>query len=260
MTEMKQLEKFLHQAQKILIFTGAGISTGSGIPDYRGPSGVWKTRQPVYYQDFMASESARIEYWDYKLEGWETFKKARPNTVHKAIVDLEHAGKIELVVTQNIDGLHTMAGTSAEKLVELHGTNGAVECQRCRKLSDPAPHFVAFQKTKKAPACGECGGFLKPATISFGQNLRENDLQRSIAAASSCDLVVALGSSLSVNPAASITLLAAEHGTPYIIINRGITEHDNLPQVSLRLEGDVTEIFPPAVKSVLLNDIRNTVD
>lgn len=251
MDEIKQLAEFLNEAQKILIFTGAGVSTGSGIPDYRGPSGVWKSRQPVYYQDFMVSDAARIEYWEYKLEGWETFKKARPNAVHKAIVDLEYAGKIELVVTQNVDGLHAMAGTSADRLVELHGTNGAVECQTCRKSSDPAPLFIEFKKTRRAPICAECGGFLKPATISFGQNLREKDLQRSVAAASSCDLVVALGSSLSVNPAASITLLAAQHGAPYIIINRGITEHDNLQQVSLRLEGDVTEIFPPAVNTIL---------
>jgi len=250
MAETSQLEKYLSDAHNILFFTGAGISTGSGIPDYRGPSGVWKTRQPVYYQDFMASEAARIEYWDYKLQGWETFKNARPNAVHNAIVDLEKAGKILLVVTQNVDGLHTLAGTSPEKLVELHGTNGAVECQTCHKMSDPEPHFTLFKRTGKAPTCEECGGYLKPATISFGQNLRERDLNRSATAARQCDLVVALGSSLTVNPAASLTLLAAEQGTPYIIINRGLTAHDGSPLVSLRLEGDVTTIFPPAVANV----------
>jgi NAD-dependent deacetylase len=247
MSESQQLTSFLKKSRKILVFTGAGISTGSGIPDYRGPSGIWKTKEPVYYHDFMSSEAARIEYWNQKLEGWETFKNARPNRVHEAIAKLEKAGKILLVITQNVDGLHKMAGTSAEKLVELHGTNRAVECQSCHKMSDPEAHFAHFGKTGKAPACEACGGYLKPATISFGQNLRERDLSRSIEATKQCDLVVALGSSLSVNPAASITLFAAEHGTAYVIINRGVTEHDNHPGVSLRLEGDVAEIFPPAV-------------
>ena len=122
----------LRRGEKILIFTGAGISTGSGIPDFRGPQGIWKQRQPVYYQDFMTSETARIEYWDYKLEGWEGFRDAQPNAVHDAIARLEQAGKLCMVVTQNIDGLHSKAGTSAGKLVELHDTNLATECQNCR--------------------------------------------------------------------------------------------------------------------------------
>lgn len=247
----RRLVPYLERSQRILVFTGAGISTGSGIPDYRGPSGIWKTRRPVYYQDFMTSEAARIEYWDYKLESWEQFRDAQPNEVHRAIVRLEEAGKVELVVTQNVDGLHSLAGTSAAKLVELHGSNRLVECQRCRELSDPEPHFATFKRTRRPPTCEKCGGYLKPATISFGQNLRERDLQRSVEAARTCDLVIALGSSLSVYPAASITLLAAQHGAPYVVINRGITEHDDNPLVRLRLEGDVAEIFPPAVEAAL---------
>src|ERR1700730_13865751 len=122
----------LRVSRKALIFTGAGISTGSGIPDFRGPQGVWTRRQPVYFQDFMTSEAARIEHWDYKLEGWDGFRAARPNAVHNAIVKLERAAKVLMVVTQNIDGLHALAGTSAERLVELHGTNLLVECQSCK--------------------------------------------------------------------------------------------------------------------------------
>jgi len=237
----------------MLIFTGAGISTRSGIPDYRGPSGVWKTRQPVYYQDFMDSEAARIEYWDQKLEGWEGFKDAEPNAVHNAIADLEQAGKILRVVTQNIDGLHAKAGTSQERLVELHGTNLLTECQTCGACSDPDPHFAAFKETGKAPLCRHCNGYLKPATISFGQDLREHDLQEAAWAAENCDLVIALGSTLSVHPAASFPLMAAQRGVPYVIINRGQTDHDQLASVSLRLEGDVVEIFPPAVSAALTN-------
>src|SRR5215831_4041662 len=160
--EHQQLVKLLRSGNRILIFTGAGISTGSGIPDFRGPDGVWKRRQPVYYHDFMRSEAARIEHWDYKLEGWAAFRDAKPNPIHDAVVQLERAGKLQAVVTQNIDGLHSRAGTSLDKLVELHGTNSLVECQTCGRKTDPQPHFEIFRKTKKPPLC-ECGGFLKPA-------------------------------------------------------------------------------------------------
>jgi NAD-dependent deacetylase len=231
-----------------MIFTGAGISTASGIPDFRGPGGVWTKRAPIYYDDFMRSETARIEHWDYKLEAWPVFKAARPNAVHHAIVDLEQAGKVLAVVTQNIDGLHTLAGT--QSLIEIHGTNALVECQTCLRRGDPEPHYEFFRAHRKPPLC-HCGGFLKPATISFGQNLNPADLEQATGVAHGCDLVVALGSTLSVYPAASFPLLAAQRGAPYVIINRGPTHHDQDASVSLRLEGNVVEIFPPAVKAAL---------
>ncbi|MCH7754670.1 Sir2 family NAD-dependent protein deacetylase [candidate division KSB1 bacterium] len=246
----KSLVEFLQNSNQILIFSGAGISTGSGIPDYRGPQGVWTRRQPVYYQDFMTSEAARIEYWDYKLEGWEGFRNAEPNAVHHACSKLEEANKLCMVVTQNIDGLHSQAGTSREKLVEVHGTNLETECQTCLERTEPGPHFEEFKKTQQAPLC-HCGGYLKPATISFGQSLREEDLHRANEAAEKTDLVIALGSTLSVHPAASVPLMAANRGSPYVIINRGETDQDNHPAVSLRLEGDVVEIFPPAVEAAI---------
>src|SRR2546423_12368108 len=139
-SEHARLVDLLRAGRSILIFTGAGISTASGIPDFRGPEGVWKRRQPVYYHDFMRSEAARIEHWDFKLEGWPAFREARPNATHLAIVDLEKAGKLLAVVTQNIDGLHARAGTTPERLIEMHGANSRVECQACGQLSDPEPH------------------------------------------------------------------------------------------------------------------------
>ncbi len=238
--------EWLRRSRSILIVTGAGISTASGIPDFRGPNGVWKRRRPVYYDEFMASEAARVEYWDFKLESWAVYQRAQPNAVHLAVTALERAGKVGAVVTQNVDGLHRRAGTSPERLVEMHGTDLLVECQRCHRASDPAPHFDAFSATRVPPRC-ECGGLLKPATISFGQSLRSSDLERAAAAAARADLVVALGSTLSVYPAASIPLLAAERGVPYVIVNQGATAHDDHPAVTLRLEGDVTAIVPPAV-------------
>jgi NAD-dependent deacetylase len=153
-------------------------------------------------------------------------------------------------VTQNIDGLHGRAGTNAERLVELHGTNLLVECQGCRRRSDPRPHFEFFRDNRKPPLCS-CGGFLKPATISFGQSLDPAVLKRAEEAVSNADLVVALGSTLSVYPAASFPLLAARGGAPYVIINRGPTDHDADPAMSLRIEGDVAKLFPPAVGAAL---------
>ena len=246
-----ELAQLLRRAQRVLFFTGAGISTGSGIADYRGPDGLWKTRRPVEFRDFMASASARVEYWDQKLEVWPQIRDAQPNPTHNAIARFERAGRVVAVVTQNIDGLHRKAGTGVELLVELHGSNLEVECMSCHTTSDPDPHFAAFAATREPPRCSACGGHLKPATISFGQSLRERDLSRAIAAARNADLVVALGSSLSVHPAASIPLLAVERGVPYAVVNRGQTEHDTLVGLTLRIDGDTSEVLPPAVDAAL---------
>lgn len=249
-TPNPELVALLAAHRGILIFTGAGISTASGIPDFRGPQGVWKTRQPVYYQDFMSSEAARVEYWDFKLESWGQHQMAKPNSVHRAVADLEKGGRVEMVVTQNIDGLHARAGTTRERLVEIHGTDLLVACQSCGDRTDPGPHFANFQETGEPPVC-HCGGLLKPATISFGQSLDEDDLTRAFAAAQSADLVIALGSTLAVHPAASVPLAAVRRGVPYVVINRGETDHDGLAELTLRLDGDVNAIFPPVVKAAL---------
>ncbi|MCS7090678.1 MAG: Sir2 family NAD-dependent protein deacetylase [Verrucomicrobiota bacterium] len=246
----QRLVELLCRSQKLLIFTGAGISTASGIPDFRGPGGVWTRFRPVTWQEFLASHQARVAHWEYKLEGWTKFRDARPNAAHQAVVQLEQAGKVLLVVTQNIDGLHQMAGTSPEKLVELHGTNRWIECVRCGRRCAPEPVFEEFRQTRQPPRCF-CGGWLKPATISFGQSLRPEDLEKAWEGARACDAVVALGSSLSVYPAADIPLMAARRGVPYAVINRGPTEHDGRPEVTLRLEGDVSVLFPETVRAAL---------
>lgn len=246
----RRLVEHLKNARNILVFTGAGISTNSGIPDFRGPQGVWKKRRTVMYQDFMHDETARLEYWDYKLEGWNQYRDAKPNAVHRSIVRLEESGQLCAVITQNIDGLHSRAGTPPEKLVELHGTNTEVECQTCGERFSPDGAFEFFRSNRKAPIC-DCGGLLKPATISFGQSLCPRDLERAKKAVDAADLVLALGSTLSVYPASSIPLMAADRGASYIIINRGSTEHDGHSSVTLRIEGDVNEVFPPAVASAM---------
>jgi len=244
------LAELIGDAERILVFTGAGISTASGIPDFRGPDGVWKTKKPVFYQAFMTDHDARVEYWEQKAEGSAVLDLAKPNAVHRAIVDLERSGKVELVVTQNVDGLHRQAGTAPEHLVEIHGTTREIECQTCRERSAPEPHLERFAETGEPPLC-HCGGFLKPATISFGQQLKAVDVARAFETARRADLVIALGSTLGVTPAADVPLEAAMSGAGYAIINQGATEHDALPLVTLRIEGDVGAVFPPAVQAAL---------
>ena len=244
------LVELLRAANRIMVFTGAGVSTGSGIRDFRGPTGVWKERQPVYFQDFLNSAAARVEYWDQKCDAWPSFRDAEPNAVHTSIADLERVGKVRMVVTQNIDGLHRRGGTSPERLVELHGTNAAVECVSCHARTDPDAHMRRFAEDRTPPLCG-CGGYLKTATISFGQSLDPDDMGRAAAAAQETDLVIALGSTLSVYPAAGFPMAAALRGVPYVVINQGATDHDGHPAVTLRLDGDVVELFPPAVAEAL---------
>ena len=242
-----RLVSALTAARRILVFSGAGISTTSGIPDFRGPGGVWTRRQPVYHQDFLDSEEKRREYWDYKLEGYPLFVAARPNVTHRAIVALG-AKRSLVVITQNIDGLHQAAGTADDQVIELHGTNRWVECVGCGARSEPAPAMAAFERTREVPTCAACGGWLKAATVSFGQALDPALLERAFAEAERCDLVLALGSTLSVHPAASIPLAARRRGAGYVIVNRGATDHD--PLATLRLEGDVAAILPPAVDAL----------
>ncbi len=243
--------EMVQQAKHILVFTGTAVASGNGRPEYHHRrSRLGFQLQPIFYKDFMESEDIRLIYWAQKLKDRDTHRGAYPNAVHKAIVKLEQADKLCMVVTQNVDGLQIWAGTSPAKLVEINGTNAEVECQSCRKRSDPHEHFEYFRKLHKAPRC-DCGGLLKPATISFGQDLRDEDLQRAAKAAARTDMVISLGSSLSVYPASSIPLLAAQRRIPYVIIHQSRTHHDGHAAVSMRIDGDPLEIFPTAVSQAL---------
>lgn len=235
----------LKSAKRVLVFTGAGISTGSGIPDFRGPNGLWKKWTPVYFDEFVSSHEARVRHWEYKLEGWPGFRAARPNAAHLALVELERLGRLDLLVTQNIDGLHQMAGQSPDRLIELHGTNRQIECIRCRKTFDPDPIFERFAATRQPPCC-DCGGFLKPATISFGQAMPAEKLRAAFETAQRVDLAVSVGSTLEVEPAASVPYAALRAGAYYVIVNRGRTAHDSL--ADLRIEGDATEVLHEVVR------------
>jgi NAD-dependent deacetylase len=242
---MSRLVEALRDARAILVFTGAGISTGSGIPDFRGPRGLWKKWQPVYYQEFLTSQEARIRHWEFKLAGWDDFRRARPNAAHRALVQLEGMHRLVGVVTQNIDGLHQQAGHSPDLVVELHGTNLETECVDCGRRFPPDPVYREFEQTRQPPKCSHCKGFLKPATVSFGQSMPIEPMERALEMAAACDLVMAIGSTLEVEPAASVPRRAAAAGAFYVIINQGATAHDVL--ADLRVEGDATEILPAAL-------------
>jgi NAD-dependent deacetylase len=244
--EIERLRELLRGAERILIFTGAGVSTASNIPDYRGPAGLYRTSRPVYFDAFLASEPVRKSYWRMKCDGYRAFADARPNPAHLAIVELERRQRVESVVTQNIDGLHRAAGTSKERLIELHGTALEVECVDCAARERPARAIAEFEHSGEPPRCASCGGLLKPAVIMFGQPLRAVDLERAERAALAADLVLSLGSSLVVRPAADIPLLAARRGVPYVIINQGETPHD--AEASLRIDADVSRVLPEAIE------------
>ena len=241
----QELAALIAKSRRILAFTGAGLSTGSGIPDFRGPQGVWTKRAPVYFQEFMASEEARVDYWELKLEGYAAVRDAKPNAAHRALVELERRGQLECLVTQNVDGLHQAAGTSREKLIELHGTNAEVECVGCGAREGAARTMDEFERTRQPPRCAQCGELLKPAVVMFGQSLDLDALRRARRASEAANLILALGSSLVVTPAADIPLFGARRGTPYVIVNRGETPQDDV--ATLRIDDDVVAVLAAAL-------------
>jgi NAD-dependent deacetylase len=244
----REFAALLGKARRIFVFTGAGVSTASKIRDYRGPNGAYRTRDPVYYHEFVADERRRRDYWEEKLESWPAFRDAEPNATHAAIVELERAGRLGCCVTQNVDGLHRKAGTSAAKLIELHGTGREVECIKCGLRETPDRVMEAFAATREPPRCEECDALLKPAVVMFGQPLDVEALRHAERASAAADLVLALGTSLVVTPAADLPLVGVSRGAPYVIVNRGETPHDDL--ATLRIDADVTDVFPPAVASL----------
>ena len=245
---MDTLSDLLRAGRRILFFTGAGISTGSGIPDFRGPNGIWKRRAPVYFDEFVRSEAKRVEYWQGKLEFYELSRDAKPNATHFAIAELQATGRVTAIVTQNIDGLHQDGGSDPDSVIEVHGTNRWIECLSCHDRIAPDVALARFRDDGRAPRC-HCDGLLKPATISFGQSLKPAIMERAFTAAATADLVISLGSTLSVEPAASIPLAGVRNGAPYVVINRGETEHDRL--ATLRIDGDIAEVLPPAVAAAI---------
>lgn len=227
LSKLADIADWLQNSASTIAFTGAGISTESGIPDFRSPGGIWATSQPVYFDDFVASADARREYWRQKSIAHRDFAHAQPNLGHRVLAKWEQSGRLQAVITQNIDGLHQIAG--CESVRELHGTARAVACLGCQQRFPDVERLVnEFLATDQPPACPECGGIMKHATVSFGQSLPTDVLEAAIEASRRSDLFLAMGSSLAVQPAASLPALAKEHGARLVIINRDATPLDEL--------------------------------
>jgi NAD-dependent deacetylase len=233
---IKHAADLIERSKRIVAFTGAGVSTESGIPDFRSPGGVWEKYQPVYYQDFLEDESARRRYWERSRAAYPVLRDALPNPTHFALVELEKAGKLDCIITQNIDRLHHKAGNSPEKIIEIHGNTAFAVCLTCRKIYPRNEIQDLLEKKEKinAPHCRECGGFLKDATISFGQSMPEEEMNEAVRRAESCDLMLALGSSLVVYPAAYLPVYAHRAGAKLIIINMTETQLDGIADVVIR--------------------------
>jgi len=240
---------WIADAERIVVLTGAGISTDSGIPDFRGPQGVW-TKNPgaekmATLQHYMADREVRVRAWRSRAE---TFARERdPNAGHRALVDLERRGTLHALITQNVDGLHRLAGSSADKIVEIHGTIREVVCMECGERAPMERALARVEAGEEDPPCRTCGGILKSATISFGQALVPEDLMRAQMAASECDLLLAVGSTLSVYPIAGVVPVAKRAGARVVILNAEPTEMDEIADAVLR--GSISDILPRLVAS-----------
>jgi NAD-dependent deacetylase len=246
--EISLIAQKIVEGGKNVVFTGAGISTESGIPDYRSKGGIWDKFRPVYFDEFMSSEDARIEYWRRKSELYHDLVKAEPNPAHKALVTIYEMGLLEAVITQNIDGLHQKAGLPNEKVIELHGNTLRVRCMNCGKTSSLHEAQRRIEAGDLAPEC-ECGGYLKPDTISFGQAMPVEEVEKAVAFSRSCDFFMVVGSTLLVYPAASMPDYAKRNGAFLAIVNLSDTPYDGLCDVLIsRKAGEALVELAEAVR------------
>ena len=231
----------LRRANDVVFFTGAGISTESGIPDFRSPGGKWTRMRPVYFDEFMSSEEARVQAWQRKKESYNLYKEVKPNIGHTSISDFEKRGKLLGLITQNIDGLHSRGGVSDDKIVELHGSDRTVVCLSCRKEFDPDEVLASLGETFSSPRCDACDGLLKTGTISFGQPMPQAAMQQAQIWSEAADVFIVVGSSLVVQPAASFPVIAKQAGALLAIVNREPTHIESLADYSY--QGEIGEFF-----------------
>ena len=240
--KIQKAADWIAESATVVVFSGAGLSTESGIPDFRSPGGVWDKYDPedFSFQNFLASEKSRERYWQLATEMYESIKNAPPNDAHLDIAELERLGKLDCVITQNIDGLHVKAGNSEERVIQLHGTSLYVTCLSCNKRYERDPIQERIRQGIRAPYCDDCGGPLKPATISFGQSMPVEEMQEADRRSSTCDLFIVIGSSLVVQPAASFPLIARRSGAKLVIVNRDPTPYDSVADLVIHGEAGVT--------------------
>ncbi len=247
MDELAAVRERLAAARRVVVLTGAGISTDSGLPDFRGPQGVW-TKDPAAEKasnisHYLSEPAVREQAWRRRLE--TSGSVLEPNPGHQAIVDLERSGRLHTLITQNVDGLHHAAGTDPALVVEVHGTTREFACLGCGERGPIAVVLERVRDGEADPPCRTCGGILKSATISFGQNLVPADLVRADAAARACDLLLAVGTTLAVHPIADVVPIAVSHGAPVVIVNGSPTAMDDLADTILR--GSISDLLPALV-------------
>lgn len=248
MTDVEELTALLRQARRAVVFTGAGISTESGIPDFRSPGGIWTRMMPIDFSAYVADPQARRESWRRRFAMEETWNQVRPNDGHRAVAELVARGIVAHVITQNIDALHQSGGVPEEKVIEIHGNTTYAKCLDCEQRMEIAQIRAAFERDGEPPDCPACGGIIKTATTSFGQAMPEREMARAEAAVAACELCLVAGSSLQVYPAAAFPLKAKRNGARLAILNREETPQD--PYADLVIHGEIGPILSNAVKGL----------
>jgi len=244
---LEEAKKWLEKSTKVVGFSGAGISTASGIPDFRSPGGVWSKNRTVLYQEFLANEEDRIEYWRQKVAIWPEMRHAKANRGHEAFFHLHEQNKLLGMITQNIEGLHQESGLPDDLVIELHGTTRIVTCLTCNDQISMDEACKRVQEGELAPKCqkNKCGGYLKPATVSFGQSLGAEAIRKASQLCEECEVFIAVGSSLVVHPAAGFPVLAKQAGAKLIIVNREETPLDGIADGVFHDE--IVDILPQLV-------------
>ncbi|MGD8523456.1 MAG: Sir2 family NAD-dependent protein deacetylase [Desulfobacterales bacterium] len=230
------LRSMIEESNRGVVFTGAGISTESGIPDFRSPGGIWTQYKPIDFRDFMASEEMQRESWRRKFASDAVMQKAQPNKGHLAVAKLVQRGKVSSVITQNVDGLHQLSGVPDDKVIELHGNTTYAACLNCGKRYELEDIRRVFEKNETLPVCDQCSGIIKTATISFGQAMPVDEMKAAESETMACDLFLAIGSSLVVYPAAGFPELARRNGARLVILNRDPTPLDGIADLALHSE------------------------
>jgi NAD-dependent deacetylase len=249
MSDIDRLADMIRESNRIVVFTGAGISTESGIPDFRSPGGIWTKYQPIEFSDFISSEDKRRESWRMKFATESVMKDARPNAGHESIAELYQMGKLSSVITQNVDGLHQRSGIPDDKIIELHGNATYAGCLDCGMRYELSEIKERFQKDEVPPSCDACGGHIKTATISFGQPMPVKEMEEAERETLACDLFLAIGSSLVVYPAAGFPQVAKQNGAQLVIINRDETGLDGMADLVLNME--IGETLSAAIAKVV---------
>ena len=233
---------------KNIVFTGAGISTESGIPDFRSKGGIWDQYRPIYFDEFMSSKEARVEYWKRKVALYPDLVKAKPNPAHVAVAQFHDMGLIEAVITQNVDGLHQDSGIPEDRVIELHGNTRRARCMSCKRTVSLDEVHRRIEQGDPAPEC-ECGGYLKSDTISFGQAMPVEAVEKATQLSRNADFFMVVGSTLLVHPAAAMPAYAVENGSFLTIVNLSETPYDDRAEVLIR--GKAGEVLPAIVDEVM---------